>query len=424
MTYELVDQAVTAQVPEADDLDYKAAQRTDEPAKAELAKDLAAMANAGGGLLLVGVAEAGTGAALTISHADVELTPQLEQQVHAINAVRVQPIIESIEVQRLENPSNLGHGVLAIYVPASPDAPHFVLRQDGALAAPRRNGPHTVWLREREIERAYADRFARRLNEEARLQQVRLDVDARLHGTDPWFLGVAIPRNPRPTLLPSPTAEQVIETVTRSVSLDHTSVWQDTPTGSAKGENLQRLYGPAAKQMEDYFINPRRGLRRWIIRKSNGAVDDAYAELHHDGAVVFAFPLPSDPKLRATEGSTSFVRVSFIERGATALVALAAAWAESLAISGPIAVQATALPRKDIPTSAMKAIAPETAGPWTLSETVVPTTIALESLEVVTSDLLDPLDREDRRATAVQIAEDVLHQFGVRNLEILREHNG
>ena len=61
LTFELIERAVAAQVPESESLEWKALLRTDENARQELAKDLAALANTAGGVLVIGVGEEGHG---------------------------------------------------------------------------------------------------------------------------------------------------------------------------------------------------------------------------------------------------------------------------------------------------------------------------------------------------------------------------
>ncbi|MBD8057840.1 ATP-binding protein [Cellulomonas sp. JH27-2] len=430
MTYELVAAAVAAQTAEADDLDWKAVARTDEAARVELAKDLAAMANSGGGLLVVGVAESGEGAELTVAMSDIALTPQLEQQVLSVNAQRVQPMIEGVEVHPLPNPETAGAGVLAVYIPPSPDAPHFVGRPDGTYAAPRRNGPHTVWLREREIERAYADRFSRRSAEAERLDRVLNDTKEHLLGSVPWVIGAAVPRNPRASLVINPTAEHARNAIARGAELDHQTMWQDTGERSAHGQTLAMFYSSLVGVLRGSAQDPRRGLRRWVVRhehddlRVSGLTDDAYVELHHDGSVAFAYP----PAVRAQtlvdqDPTASFIRLSFVEMGATSVVGLASAWAELLGVTGPIAVELAIVGRRDAEPSLLKALSVSTMGGFNFGEHVAHGSTALLQAEPAVSELLDPTDRDDRRATALQLAEDVVHQFGVGRLELMTEHN-
>lgn len=120
LTSEMLDDAVGERLREGQQLDWKRQVPEGRPGKTELAKDLAAMANADGGLVVYGVNEEGSAA---MGREDVELTEGLERQIRAIAASAVMPPLLGLEVEQV------GDGApraVAVQVPRSEDAPHLI----------------------------------------------------------------------------------------------------------------------------------------------------------------------------------------------------------------------------------------------------------------------------------------------------------
>lgn len=281
LTYADVDQAVESHLPESDALDWK----RDLPVRAsqqviEFAKDVAAMANTRGGLIVYGVQEYADRSSRAEKIAAVETNDHLRQALstHAYN--QVHPLVGGLEVVGLDAPDTPGKGVLVVSVPASPDAPHIIGKDDG-LGVPWRDGPHTRWMREREIERAYRDRFERRLGEQTRLADAatelreHLDLEGRA-----WLIATAVPRSQLPGVLPPAARQAVAETVRAALGL---AVEVTAPNQNRRVEVLRQFD-------ENVILNPRVGLRRWIIQTARtGQPEKAlHVELHHDGAVSLA----------------------------------------------------------------------------------------------------------------------------------------
>jgi hypothetical protein len=154
---------VAKRVPEDAELDYKRANQYiigNEGAE-ELAKDVSGMANARGGLIIIGIEEdeqACARKATPVKVAD-KITSQMEQIIRS----RVIPFPNGTSVRAVGDPDNPGTGFYLITVPRSPLAPHAV-RSVGS-SRPRysyahRGGVTTRWLEETEIASAYRDRFA------------------------------------------------------------------------------------------------------------------------------------------------------------------------------------------------------------------------------------------------------------------------
>lgn len=133
---------------ESSSLDFK----RDYPSNpAEIAKDVAAMA-ANGGVLIYGIGEDKEAALAAAPHPFA--VKGAEERLRTIVGTRIAPPV-AIDVTVIRHPSDSTHGVLAISVPASANAPHQV---DGRF--PVRNGTTTRNLTEPEVERLYRQRWA------------------------------------------------------------------------------------------------------------------------------------------------------------------------------------------------------------------------------------------------------------------------
>ncbi len=147
---------VSGQVAEAFDLDFKAGPYgSGDPDRRELAKDVAALANTAGGLLVLGIGEDDQGRAATAP--GVSVTESETRRIRQIVASLVCPL-PAFDVLPIEDPVTPGHGFLIIAVARGLNAPHAVLVNDG-FRYPRRNGATTRYLSEPEVASAYRDRF-------------------------------------------------------------------------------------------------------------------------------------------------------------------------------------------------------------------------------------------------------------------------
>lgn len=193
-TSDLVNQAIAEHVQEVADLDWKqSVYSAKNPAwRDEAAKDMAAMANAGGGWIVFGVTDVDDRAAAA---APVTWSPSEEQRLRQVSFARVTPAILGIEFY--EVPMSDGEGSLVgMRVPATQEAPHFSRVGDGPqLVCPKRDGAHTVFMSERDIERAYRDRFERRNEWCGRLRDLREEaLSVTDFSTYVGSLAVALPR--------------------------------------------------------------------------------------------------------------------------------------------------------------------------------------------------------------------------------------
>ena len=256
---------------EDEDLDYKAAHyNADQAGRTELAKDVAALANGIGGVLVLGLAEdrrTSIPGAATV----VELTDGKLRQIRQAIASNLRP---TPRIELFTKPDQPGshQGILLIAVPRSLDAPHAVLEQH-RLAYPRRNGSTTAWLTEAEIATAYRRRFEQLADRTDRISRIDHDVEEtaeRMEGSS--FLEYSDPLL-TVSLVPDIPGDMVI---------DHASVQR------VSAQELAAI--PLLGRTAATFCGATVGARRVVL------FDDRppryIAELHSDGSGAWAARTP------------------------------------------------------------------------------------------------------------------------------------
>ncbi|UTI63335.1 ATP-binding protein [Paraconexibacter antarcticus] len=270
LTDELLDIAVAAAVSETDDLDWKSElppmrglPQTDFP------KDVAAMANSGGGVIVFGVRENQKAATARV---DVgELDEAYERSLRSAAITAISPPVFGLGVHRLGAD---GKRAVVVEVPASVDGPHLIYRHE-YFGAPVRNDADTVWMKERQIEAMYRSRFEERRHATEALNALFTEAAAgRNTNQRAWLIAVAHPRLPR-----------VRDRLTRDEARDVLS--------KARGIALTYAGQSGIHPLESVDrLNPRPGLRRWVA--VNTATDErsmwkqSWMSIHHDGSVTLA----------------------------------------------------------------------------------------------------------------------------------------
>lgn len=270
LTDEMLTAAVALQLAESDDLDWK----TQLPAEKDLAhsdtvKDIAAMANSGGGLIVFGVDENQKKASQRTDAGEV--TESYERTLRRVAVSGIHPPVFGLEVFRLGvEPTR----ALAVVVPASIDVPHLLYRGD-YFGAPIRNNADTEWMRERHLESLYRARLDERMRSQGALIDLYDEVAAgRDTGSRAWLIGVARPR---------------VQLIGRRMSREQAREI------FSKGRGLALVFagrgGIHPLESVDR-LNPRIGLRRWIAANTATADRERWKEswvsIHDDGSVTVA----------------------------------------------------------------------------------------------------------------------------------------
>ncbi|MFI8524886.1 helix-turn-helix domain-containing protein [Promicromonospora sukumoe] len=404
-----IEGAIVLDLDEDEALDFKARLRSDEAAKVEFAKDVAAMANSGGGLIVLGVSEEGEDKHL--SDAAFEIPAEPEQSIHQILAARVRPLVRPVVEPIRRDGENVGY--LLVQIPDSPGAPHFYEHKPepkNPPGAPFRHGSGTLMMREHDIERAYRDRFARQTDALVRLEHLVNETSGGLGFTDRdarhWAVVATTPLSSPPIGAPRPDANAVRAARDAARGREY-MLYADVESG-----------GP----LNEISHTPRRGLRRWIMRNEfldpeAPSTTRAYAELHDDGSSVLAFPVAATPQEYGREEVRSAINASWVQATCASAVVMADEWLAARRIAAGATMLATIVTNPTDSKPIWAALSMDASG--FTNPQIQPATRPVRQVLPVDSAFDAPRDLTNMRAAAVDLAEAILHQFGVVNVNQL-----
>ncbi|MFF5759980.1 ATP-binding protein [Streptomyces longwoodensis] len=294
VTYDMVAEAVRRKLGESDDLDWKEALPAEPRVKGEwneFAKDVAAMANTRGGLLVYGVSDA-------IERVGIDLDKVNDKQLGQWLRVHLQPTVSGVSYLKLPATDGSGKDLLVVDVPASEMAPHFLYgwqqkdKDRTTFNAPYRHRDDTDYMSEYQVALAYRGRFARQDAADAALNQhVRHTTELVLGESEnhaaAWLVVAARPTRPIPRMVPALSRAQAQHVMSQSSKRAASLLASAIP--------MPRLLGP---QLFPHLLdnNPRKGLRRWVDTNMLVPARATHrcrilVELHHDGTVVTAVDL-------------------------------------------------------------------------------------------------------------------------------------
>lgn len=180
---------VSSAASESQDLEFKGQHYGNSDSdKREFAKDIASLANASGGVLLIGIVES-DGRAAGIQEVSLLESDIVRYRQIAANFVAPLP---SFELMAVPSPDSSDVGVLAIVVERSSSSPHGQLVNEG-FRFPRRHGTTTIWLSEPELADAYLRRFTLHDAAGVRSEKLAEEFVRTLDITEPWLILMLVP---------------------------------------------------------------------------------------------------------------------------------------------------------------------------------------------------------------------------------------
>lgn len=290
ITDEIVTQAAAEGVPESESLDFKRSLPPKETLpQSDVKKDLAAMANYGGGVLVYGVTDNNSHAG---SRTDVGVVDDNYVQAYQRVAYNhVTPPLHNVELIPLG--SDDGPRALVVVVPASQQVPHMLIDKDKKFQVPVRHGADTGWLPESEIARLYQQRFATSREQ----RQMLLDLYGRTSdlaaSNGYWAVAVARPTTETVTV---PMENQDVSQFANRLVNQRDNLWGYTRPETPLGAYFSNVY-------------PRRGFRSWryVLLADETNRPESYLGFHDDGSVSALVNLP------VTEENGTAVDAFFVE---------------------------------------------------------------------------------------------------------------
>ena len=293
---DMVDRAIAQGLRETDDLDWK----SELPPRgaitsSDFPKDVAAMANSGGGTLVFGVTESQKSA--TGRKDTGELNETSERALRSAAVTAVSPPIFGLEIVQL---GELGNQCVVIVIPPSIDGPHLIYRNE-YFGAPIRNDADTVWMKERQIEAMYRARFDERRRSTEVLDKLYTEAAAMRTPDGPaWIVAVAHPR--LQTTLPMRPSQAIARMAFEQA-----------------GVNALVYVGRGSPHpIEDVDRgSPRPGLRRWTARPmmdgNSRRWREAWLSIHDDGSISLAAAVGGRPRSRTEHNDDHVVESKTVE---------------------------------------------------------------------------------------------------------------
>lgn len=399
----LFKQAIEHSVEETGDLDWKrVAYDSRRPGwDEEAAKDIAAMANSGGGWIVFGIEEGGDkNAASKIAPISWSATDQ--QRILRVAYAKIGPPVVGLEFYQIECGDEDSGSIVMMRVPDSADAPHFAKKGDDAFVAPRRNGPHTVYMSDREIERGFRERFQHADDQERLLQDRYERACEGLRPQDGVFLAAAaIPYEP---VSPqgSSSKQRVLEYVSNS--------------------RIPELYRQANAQSWWDIGEIKKGLRQWVLRNNRSSWGKCRHCLYDDATVLASY------RVTLQGGSYSATRAidedlrnhslsEDIETAVIDFITLLRSHAQERKAYGGFRIRAGLVGDSGSP------IFIRATENWGNRPLDVEYSEPIIRFQPITTDLDPLLDIDEILPTINDLALDLINQGGVQYLQVMAEPN-
>ncbi len=357
------------------------------------------MANTRGGLIVFGVTDddGHAGAITGVANSEAE-----RQRLSNVAASRIHPMVSGLKILALDGQPD-DPGILVVSIPASADSPHLI-GNDDQVGIPFRDASNTRWMRERDLERAYTDRFGRRASRIDALQEQRLELSDHLDsGQGCWIVVASRPVTPAPTIVSDPTQNDARLTLVETLRL----------AGEVSSDKNWK--SAILRELNDGANSPRIGLRRWVARSNpfDSAGEPSkwvHVELHHNGSTGFAASL--EAWNMESNSDVVQLRTTLIESSIVDAVTLAVVHARNIGSDASAGIEVTLWGSSPKP---IVAIDNRTVNGMVLAATsVVPGSRQILRFKPVYSEVGITEDVDGIRAVARTLCEDALNQFGVR----------
>ncbi|MEU8789759.1 ATP-binding protein [Streptomyces sp. NPDC048643] len=318
--------AVDNRIPEGLDLDWKKDfYKGTDAGKKELAKDVSAMANTSGGMIVIGVDDGKQDHAHGLAPSEPDPN-RGEEWIRSVLANWIQPVVPNVGVRPLRSALHEGSAYWLLTVPSSTQAPHAVSApgNDYNFRVHVRHGTTTRTLAESEIAQRYRDRFQAASADADHLREIA-DAGLRHLGSQ---LSVEVPIG--------------------GSLMDHEPGWMSlTAVPTVRGNYPLTRQTERAAAFDRFQGIAVQGVTRALMprhpilagRRQLRFEGSPTGHLHQDGSFWSALPLNIGGDRRSPEGPKLLYQHG-LELGLVAQVQAAAAWAAETGAAGDIMFEA------------------------------------------------------------------------------------
>ena len=401
LTLEIIKKAIEEGLEETSDLDWK--KELYNPKKPtwfeEASKDIAAMANSGGGWIVFGVGEDGkNNGASSIN--PIQWSATDEQRILQAAYSKIGPPVVGLDFEKIpcgENPDD-GYIVL-MHIPDSMDAPHFARKGNDAFVAPRRNGPHTVPRTERDIERGFRERFQRGVEQEKTLQGYFEQAAEALNPEQGVFLAIAaVPVTPRISATPV-SEETMYQYANQMLNPEFLHNFERT---------MHEIGFPPSPEVK-------KGYRRWLIRTNVNSKVQYRKYFCDNGSMLASYQLGHirrGKKLSYDESKKNHCLSTHIEFVIADFMSLLRSYSQAYKVYGTYRIRAGLVGSSDAPITIRTISNFDQVLEESYSEPIKrfqPVSTFIDPLAPI-EDVLPPLRT---------LALDIVNQGGIQNLQVI-----